>query len=67
MRKLCCYAMFALVLFSVPSALVSQSGQETTKGSTNKNDLKPKFQTSDRCLACHNGLIAPSGKDVSIG
>src|SRR3984893_9245637 len=67
MRKLFCYAIFALVLFSAPAALVSQSGKESTKGSTNQNDLKPKFQTSDRCLACHNGLIAPSGKDVSIG
>src|SRR6202166_4613040 len=67
MRKLCCYAMFALVLFSVPSALVSQSGKETNKGPTKKNDLKPQFQTPDRCLPCHNGLVAPSGKDVSIG
>jgi cytochrome c551/c552 len=25
------------------------------------------FQTSDRCLACHNGLATPSGEDVSIG
>lgn len=25
------------------------------------------FVTSDRCLACHNGLIAPSGQNVSIG
>ena len=25
------------------------------------------FQTSDRCLACHNGLVTPSGEDVSIG
>ena len=25
------------------------------------------FQTSDDCLACHNGLTAPSGEDVSIG
>jgi hypothetical protein len=30
-------------------------------------ELKPQFQTSDRCLACHNGLTTPSGKDVSIG
>lgn len=29
--------------------------------------LKPQFHTSDRCLACHNGLITPSGEDVSIG
>ncbi len=28
---------------------------------------KPEFQTSDRCLACHNGLTTASGKDVSIG
>jgi hypothetical protein len=28
---------------------------------------QPKFQTSDRCLACHNQLTTPSGKDVSIG
>lgn len=25
------------------------------------------FVASDRCLACHNGLITPSGQDVSIG
>ena len=27
----------------------------------------PQFQTSDRCIACHNGLTTPSGEDVSIG
>ena len=26
-----------------------------------------KFQTSDRCLACHNGLMTSSGQDISIG
>ena len=25
------------------------------------------FVTSDRCLACHNGLATPTGADVSIG
>jgi hypothetical protein len=25
------------------------------------------FETADRCQACHNGLITPSGRDVSIG
>ena len=25
------------------------------------------FVTSDRCLACHNGLVTPAGEDVSIG
>jgi hypothetical protein len=27
----------------------------------------PLFQTSDRCLACHNGITTASGEDVSIG
>ena len=26
-----------------------------------------RFQTSDRCIACHNGLTTSSGEDVSIG
>ena len=26
-----------------------------------------QFQTSDRCVACHNGLKTASGDDVSIG
>jgi hypothetical protein len=25
------------------------------------------FVTADRCMACHNGLVTPSGEDVSIG
>jgi hypothetical protein len=25
------------------------------------------FATSDKCLACHNGMTTPSGEDVSIG
>jgi hypothetical protein len=25
------------------------------------------FETSDSCLACHNGLMTPEGEDVSIG
>ena len=27
----------------------------------------PLFQTADNCMACHNGLITPTGEDVSIG
>ena len=27
----------------------------------------PQFRTSDRCIACHNGLMTPAGEDVSIG
>jgi len=25
------------------------------------------FHTSDRCVACHNGMTSPSGEDLSIG
>jgi hypothetical protein len=32
-----------------------------------KRDQEPAFQTSDRCMACHNELKTPSGRDVSIG
>jgi len=28
---------------------------------------EPQFQTSERCLACHNGLVNAAGDDVSIG
>lgn len=28
---------------------------------------KPKFQTSDRCVACHNGMKTQTGEDFSIG
>jgi len=27
----------------------------------------PHFQTSDRCVACHNGLSTRKGEDISIG
>jgi hypothetical protein len=36
-------------------------------GADKHENLKPEFHTSDRCLACHNGLTTPEGKDVSIG
>lgn len=50
-----------LLLALLPLALTSLQGAERTK--------KPAvtFQTSDRCVACHNGLTTPSGEDVSIG
>jgi hypothetical protein len=36
-------------------------------GGMKPDEFKPEFQTSDRCLACHNGLTTPGGRDVSIG
>jgi hypothetical protein len=46
-------------LFALLAVLPSFAAQHQT--------LKPEFHTSDRCLACHNGLTTPTGKDVSIG
>src|SRR4051794_4478973 len=36
-------------------------------GATRVSTPVPEFQTSDRCVACHNGLTTASGEDVSIG
>ena len=32
-----------------------------------KGKPEPRFQTSDRCIACHNELTTRNGTDVSIG
>lgn len=64
--------MFRRICYRGPTALLSAmllvwwlepgwSGEPARKTSG------PHFQTSDRCIACHNGLIRPSGEDISIG
>ncbi|MBV9503658.1 MAG: hypothetical protein JO323_01495 [Acidobacteriia bacterium] len=50
-------ALTALLLFTV---------LRTAAGARRK-ELQPRFQTSDRCMVCHNGLQTPSGEDISIG
>ena len=37
------------------------------RGGDRQSVLKPEFHTSDRCVACHNGLTTKSGEDISIG
>ena len=39
-------------------------GQDRPPARRNADAL---FQTSDRCIGCHNGLAAQSGEDISIG
>ena len=51
--------LFVWSVLLAAAALVTRS--ESSK------PLLPEFQTSDRCLACHNGLQTASGEDVSIG
>src|SRR6202047_717119 len=59
MAKKALYAIALLGVMGCSARLVSGGGQHA--------DTKVRFQTSDRCLACHNGIVTPSGEDVSIG
>src|ERR1700737_1912618 len=59
MAKKALYAIALLGVMGCSARLVSGGGQHAAE--------KPSFQTSDRCLACHNGIVTPSGEDVSIG
>src|SRR5258708_40000102 len=57
-KRIWCVMVVAAALMALP--LLMRAGEQHTP-------LKPEFQTSDRCLACHNGVTTPSGEDVSIG
>lgn len=52
--------VFAPLLFALLAVAHARAGAA-------ESPAMPLFQTSDRCLACHNGLVTPSGQDVSIG
>lgn len=54
-----CYLIVALSLTLL--------GREPLRAGDGDNSSQIAFHTSDRCLACHNGLTTPQGKDVSIG
>jgi hypothetical protein len=60
MRQRSRFAWCALAVVVLSAAMVINSGAQ-------EKALKPAFHTSDRCVACHNGLKTPSGGDVSIG
>src|ERR1700761_2670131 len=50
-------------------AVIASAGSPPSWGEnqSDKPSIHPKFRTSDRCVACHNGLKTSSGEDVSIG
>jgi hypothetical protein len=50
--------LLSLVVAGLLGVIVYAADHET---------LQPQFHTSDRCVACHNGLVTASGTDVSIG
>lgn len=59
--------------FTMSPAVVllhSQSHQAPTKEkpyNTYEKGVPTAFRTSDRCVACHNGMKTSAGEDVSIG
>ena len=55
-------AFFGALLLLVPGALpAQQAGGQPGQGHPQM------FETGNMCVACHNGMITPSGQDVSIG
>jgi hypothetical protein len=55
------------LLSAITVAACLISSPRLMRGGGQHAELKPRFQTSDRCVTCHNGLRTPSGEDVSIG
>jgi hypothetical protein len=49
------------------AAIALGAGVTARDGPASAAHQDVEFATSDNCLACHNGLIAGSGEDVSIG
>jgi hypothetical protein len=49
------------------AALLSTGIVWASSSSIQPKKQEPHFQTSDRCLACHNSLVNAAGEDVSIG
>src|ERR1700760_1726700 len=63
--KTICALFLGLIVASAPPGLRGQTKTENAKG-----DRVPPgtvFRTSDRCVACHNGLTTKDGEDISIG
>jgi hypothetical protein len=55
---ICCSAALLFPILSNAAPTPRPGGQKTAGA---------LFQTSDRCIACHNGLTTPLGEDISIG
>jgi len=62
--------LLALAAVSAPSAESQQGAAATPSPTLDVTKVKTygtHFQTSDRCVACHNGVTTPSGEDISVG
>lgn len=50
-----------------PTPQSARSGNTAVRDVTAHRDYGTHFQTSDRCVACHNGISTATGEDISIG
>jgi len=49
------------------SGAVAVSASVAVFAGAERKPAAQAFRTSDRCIACHNGLLTPAGDDISIG
>jgi hypothetical protein len=63
------HARIALLTGAAAAAIVllAQTAPVTGQQGTAARPAARTFETSDRCQACHNGLMTPRGEDASIG
>jgi hypothetical protein len=62
--------VFAIAAIQVPRVQSQQTpaaGKVTARDVSAARNYGTHFQTSDRCVACHNGITTPTGEDISIG
>jgi hypothetical protein len=58
-------ALRCALLAAAVSSVIAIGGAAAARAE--KQQPSVEFRTSDRCIACHNGLLTASGDDVSIG
>ncbi|MDP9037945.1 MAG: hypothetical protein M3O02_01565 [Acidobacteriota bacterium] len=57
----------AQVQLAPESQTETKAGPKAENAKGDRNPHGTFFRTSDRCVACHNGLLTKEGEDVSIG
>jgi hypothetical protein len=57
--------LLGLAVAAVPVVVRGNTETENAKGDSTPRGAT--FRTSERCVACHNGLKTSSGEDISIG
>ncbi|MCU1311649.1 MAG: hypothetical protein JWO20_2774 [Candidatus Angelobacter sp.] len=63
MRKRVRYSIVILGMLATLPTLLRGGAEQSSE----RAEVKPEFHTSDRCVACHNGLKTQAGNDISIG